>query len=302
LLQLLGVHYWPPKKAFPEAKKALERALELDNSLAEVHVSLGWVLMLYDRDWVSAERAFQQALRRNPNLSAAYGGYGMHCGVAGRLDEAITHLRRAQELDPLAPNLCSDLACIYFWARQPDRAHAEVRRALDLDSNFLFAHMYAALFAAVENRYTKARAAVEQTRSLAKDFPAVTALGGFIEARAGNQAGARAALDQLHADSARRYVQPNLFASLHAALGENDEAFRWLDRANEDRAVSLMYLGFDSMLESLCSDRRFKTLLRTVGVPAIGRRSPLHLWYRGKNERQAAPTFLKAHVEQGCVT
>jgi serine/threonine protein kinase/tetratricopeptide (TPR) repeat protein len=264
---VLGAQDWPPKEAFPEAKKALKRAVKLNDRLAEVHVSLGWVLMCYDREWLTAEREFRLGLKLNPNLADAHRGYGWYCAVVGRLDEAIAALERAKELDPLAPASTLDLAFGCFYAGQSGRARVELRRTLEIDANFFFAYLYGGLFAALEGNYAEGLAALQSASSLAPDNSNTTAFLGLVQALAGNRTEAGVALERLHAYAGRRYVQPTLFALVHAALGEKDEAFRWLGKAEEDRAPSLIYLRSDPIFNNLRSDPRFQALLRKVGFP-----------------------------------
>lgn len=184
---MLGGQAWPPKEAFPDAKKALKQALELDDQLAEVHVSLGWILLCYEREWLTAGREFEQALKLNPHLPDAHKGYGWYCALSGRLEEGIAELERSKALDPLSPVLSSELALIYFWSGKRDRAHAEIRHTLEIDPSFFFGYQLVGLFAGVEGRYLEAIQALERALNLAKENPDATATLGFVHASAGNQ-------------------------------------------------------------------------------------------------------------------
>ena len=264
---VLGVHFWRPSEAFPEAKKALKRALELDDTLADVHVSLGFVLVCYDWQWPAAEREFQEALRLNPNLALAHSGYGFFLCTVGRVPESIAAYERAQKLDPLFPSAAADIAWCHFLVGRLDRALAACQHALEVDPNYRWAVLNLALFHVLSGSCEKAVVFAEKARGAGPEDPNALAVLGYVYARGGRTDVARATLAALEALAQRGYVAPFVRALVHAGLGEADEAFHWLRRAYEDRNHQLIGLARDPMLASLRTDPRFAALVRDVGSP-----------------------------------
>ncbi|HEX7668012.1 MAG TPA: tetratricopeptide repeat protein, partial [Polyangiaceae bacterium] len=145
-----------PKEAFPKAKAAAMRAVELDPTLAEPYESLGWSSYIFDRDWKTAESQFQRALRLNPNYSGAHQSYATFLSRMGRFDEAIREVKRAQELDPLSLVGNVDVGLVLHFARRDDEAIPWFRRVLDMDPNFLRAHWGLGLALGEKRRYDEA--------------------------------------------------------------------------------------------------------------------------------------------------
>jgi len=140
---LLGHFGWlPPKEAYPRARTAAEKALEIDDKLAEAHTSMGWIRTFYDWDWVGAEEEFKRALNLNPNYATGYEWYAVSLAPMERLDEASILLKRALELDPLSLMISTVVGLGLYWARQYDEALDQYRRTLEMDPNFSLAYLF----------------------------------------------------------------------------------------------------------------------------------------------------------------
>ncbi len=135
----------PPTEAAPKAKEAANRALVLDDRLAEPHATLGLAKTVYDWDWSGAEREFKRAIELNPSYATAHYWYSICLGATGRLDEAIAESKRAQEADSLSPNIGTAVGQMFYFARRYDQAIKQHRKTLDMDPNFLLAHWHLAM-------------------------------------------------------------------------------------------------------------------------------------------------------------
>ena len=260
-----GWGHLPPREAYPRAKTAASRALALDEHLAEAHASLGMVRKEYDWDWAGAERSYLRALQLNPNYAIAHQWYGEYLAARGRHDEAIAAIGRALDLDPLSLIIHATLGRHgYFFARQYDRAAEQLHRTLEMDADFWVAYHFLGAVYACLGRLDEARTAFETARRLNDNLEMIAGLG-YVHGRAGRRGEALALLDELKEKAARGYVSPILSALIWTGLGDNDQAFAWLDRAVEDRTQWLSEIMVDSFFDPLRPDPRFQPLLRQVG-------------------------------------
>jgi TolB-like protein/Flp pilus assembly protein TadD/tRNA A-37 threonylcarbamoyl transferase component Bud32 len=255
------------KEALPRAKSAATRALEIDDTLAEAHTALAYVMHYYDWDWVGAEREYKRAIALNPNHATAHHWYGLSLAMLGRKQEAVTEAKRARELDPLSLILNNLFGRMCFWARDYDQALEHYRKTLELDPNFRTAQREIGEVYAAKGMYEEAVASFQKALSLAKDDTHVMALLGFTYASAGKKNDARTMLDELRKLSKQRYVSPYDMAIAHAGLGEKDQVFAWLGKAMEDRDNWVVQLKVDPTFDSMRSDPRFQNLLRRMNFP-----------------------------------
>jgi DNA-binding winged helix-turn-helix (wHTH) protein/TolB-like protein/Flp pilus assembly protein TadD len=255
----------PPREAMVKAKAAANRAAELDPTLAEAHISLGIVASKFDWDWKAAEREFQTALKLNPKLATAHMWFGLYRAGLGDSQVAISELRVAQELDPLSSDISSYLATTLYWSRKNDAALQQARKTIEYDPNYFPARITLAWILNALDKPVDAVAACRKARELA-DTPWTLAALARAQALAGQSEEARQALDSLRKLSAERFVSGYDIATIHAALGQRDEAFSWLENAMTQRAEWLGYLKVDPQLDDLHSDSRFRDLLRRLGL------------------------------------
>jgi len=175
-------------------------------------------------------------------------------------------LKRAQELDPLSLIINADLGEVYTWARQYDKAIEQLRKTIEMDQSFYYAHWHLGLAYELKGSLQEAIAEYQKARQL-DDDPWVLALLGHASAVSGKRDEASKILDQLKEMAKQRYVPAYGFAIIYAQLGEKDEAFRWLEKCYQDHSNDLIGLKIDPFLDSLRSDPRFADLVRRVGLP-----------------------------------
>jgi eukaryotic-like serine/threonine-protein kinase len=258
--------YLEPHEVMPKAKAAALKALQLDESLAEAHVSLGGVFMFYDFDWSSAERELQRAIVLNPNLAAAHDYYALYFAARKQPDRAIPEILRACQLDPLSPVLLSDAAWVYYLAGRYDDSAKESLRAIELDPNFGPSYTFLGLAYEKQGDLPKAISTLEKAIKL-DDTPTSFEMLGGAYATAGQPEKARQIAAQLVERSKHHYVCPYEVATIFAGLNDSRSAFEWLRKAQEDRADCIPWVAADQKLESLRKDPRFQQIVRAVGLP-----------------------------------
>ncbi len=257
----------PPKEAYPKAKAAAAKALEIDATLAEPHASLGWVYHFYEWNWSGAESEFQLAIRLNPSYATAHHWYGFCLNTMGRFDEALAEIKRAQELDPLSLVISSNVAFSFYLARQYDRAIEQFRKTLEMDPNFAYAHYRLGRTYMQKAMFGEAIVELQKAVALAGGSPFRVASLGQAYALSGKRGEALKILDELKELSKQRQVYPAVIAEIYVGLGEKDQAFAWLEKAYAERSGQLRHLKVEPAYDRLRSDPRFQDLLRRVGLP-----------------------------------
>jgi TolB-like protein/Flp pilus assembly protein TadD len=266
---LLPAFTWAaPQDAMPKAKVAAQKALELDDTLAEAHTSLAMVLRAYDFDYDQAVVEFKRAIELNPNYPPARYWLGTHVlSALGRFDEAVAEVKRAIELDPLSLVANVDLGTTYVYARRLDDAVAQLRKAIELDDNFSYAHYELGIALECKGLIDAAIAEFEKAHQL-NDDPIVPGLLGGAYAVRGRRADALKTMAQLKEESARRYVPPYSFALIYLGLGDKEEALRWLEKDFSDRdGWNIGFIKVDPLLDLLRRDQRFEALVQKVFAP-----------------------------------
>jgi tetratricopeptide (TPR) repeat protein len=267
-LGLAFYHFVAPDTAMPLARAAARRALEIDGALAEAHASLAHVKGNYEWDWPEAERLSKRALALAPGDATAHQWYGMHdLAPMGRMEEAVAELRRAQKLDPLSPVFSAFVGAGLYSARRYDEAAAECRKTIDLHPDFAVAHWYLGRVHLQERRLPEALEELQQAVASSGESPLMKGSLGVGQALAGRRSAAEATLAELRALRATSYASALDLAQVHAALGDREEAFRWLDEAAAERSFHLVYLKVWPELDPLRSDPRFEALVRRLGLP-----------------------------------
>ena len=256
----------PPEQAFPTARKAALRAIEVDESLADAHLALANVTFLYDWDFPSAEREFRRALELNPNSLNARADYADYLMAMGRSDESIAERKRNLETDPLARRPIWALATGYYWARRYDEAVALSRHAIELDPNHWSGHLDLGL--ALEQKHNFPEAVVELREAMrASNNKLWVSFIAHDMALAGDRVAANKMIHDLKQLSKRTYVSPWLFAMIYPDLGEKEEALKWLEKCYERREHDLVFLNVWPMFDNLRTDPRYQDLMRRVGIP-----------------------------------
>ncbi|HEY6120014.1 MAG TPA: tetratricopeptide repeat protein [Pyrinomonadaceae bacterium] len=258
MLVVYGVRQ--PNDGFPKAQEAAIKALEIDETLAEAHTSLAFTKFRWDRDRIEAEREFQLAIKYQPGYAPAHQWYSSYLVALERFDEAIAQAKQTQELEPLSFIASSHLGWILYLSGQNDRAIEQCTRILELDPNFFPALRYLGLAYEQKGQYQKAIVQFQKGVQLSGS-PLMLALLGHAYAASGKTAEARQILAELHELQTRRYVSPYTVAAIYTGLGDKDQAFKWLEKAFEERDVWLMNLKVDPVFSRLKTDKRFGDLL-----------------------------------------
>jgi serine/threonine protein kinase/tetratricopeptide (TPR) repeat protein len=255
----------PPREAFPRAKAAASRALELDESLGEAHVSLAYGLHYFYWDWAAAEREFLRGLTLNDGYAQGHLWYSNRLACHGEFERAIAQIRRSLELDPLSLINSLALGWAYFLMRRFGEAVEQIRPTRDLDRSFVVSHWWLGWAYTLTGRLDDAVRSLEEGASISGRYPPVIAALGFARARQGRADEARAMLAELGEQARHRYVSSYDLALVHASLGEVDAAFQRLEQAFEERSHLMTFLRVDARLDSLRSDPRYQDLMRRVG-------------------------------------
>jgi eukaryotic-like serine/threonine-protein kinase len=258
----------PPNEALPRAKAAAVKAVQIDESLAEPHVSLGHVTYFYDRDWPAAEREFKRAIELNPNYAIAHHWYAIYLSaMPTRLTDALAEIRRAKELDPLSLPINAWYGRILGLSGQLDQSIEQLRKTLELDPNFILGHYRLGQAYGEKGMYKEAIAEFEKVVKL----PGGKSLGltglAHIYALSGRQEEARKTLSELLELSKHQYLSPGQVAVVYIALGENDKALDLLEEANRIYDLNIIRLKVERRFDPLRSDPRFNDLVRRIGIP-----------------------------------
>ncbi len=251
----------PPPEALSFARAAVERAIQLDSTLDMPYVPLGFLKAYYDYDWVSAIRLMKKAISINPHLAIAYYHLSWFHVILGRMDEALVEHKRAQELDPLLPLHTAWLGDVYRRLGRFDEAIAECRRAIDIDPNNPIAHMVLGRTYTDQRRFEDAFAAFKKAGEVA---PAYRSYIGIAYAVAGRVEDARKVLAEIEQLKTTPWWALRR-AELHAALGDREEAIRWL--YYEPRAPLFPEIRGNPLFNFLHSDPRFLELMKRINLP-----------------------------------
>ena len=253
-----------PQEYLPRAKAAAEKAVELDDSLAEAHASLGLVYYSYFRGAESV-REFDRSIQLDPNYATAHHWYGrLTLVMQGKLDHALVEVKRAYELDPVSPIIHTDVGAVYLMARRYDEAIEQLRGTVQMDPEFYWAHRFLGMALDLKGDTTGALAEFTKAFQL-NDDPAGLGFIGHAQARMGHEKEARARLDQMNDAAKRRYVAPYAFALIHLALGDKDQALDWLEKAAQERGLTYFnFIKVDPFLDPLRGDPRFEAVMQKV--------------------------------------
>lgn len=250
----------------PKAKEAARRAVEIDDGLAEAHASLAGIFKIYDWDWAASEREYKRAIELNPNYATGHRMYAAFLAAVGRADEAMRESRLALDLDPFSLVISMEIAWNCYMARDYRRAAEEALRTLELEPLFPAAHSTLGIAYEQEGRYDEAIAAIEKSRDASGGHPATLSALAHVLAGAGRIEEASVLIDRLMELSARQYIAPFWMAVAYAGVGQTAAALAALEKAYEERDVTLVWLGTDPRLDTLRAEPRFKELLRRIGL------------------------------------
>ena len=252
--------------AFPRAKAAAARALELDETLAEAHTSMSFAKFGYDWDWAEAERGFKRALELCPSYPMAHQWYSVMLVALGRFEESFASANRAQELDPLSLPINTLVGWLHHLARDYDRAIEHYKNAIELDAGFALAHRRLGQTYEQKQMYREALESFKKAAELAGEEVELFSARGHLYGILGEREKAEAAIEKLRATSKRKYVPAYLVARAYAGLDETDLVFEWLEKAYIERYGYLAYLNVEPLFDNIRTDPRFSDLVRRVGL------------------------------------
>lgn len=256
----------PAKDCLPQAKAAAMKAIELDDSVAEAHSALSFGLIWYDWDWEAAERQAKRALALDPNSAMSHFAYAHVLSDQGHHQEAIAEIARARELDPVFFLIRALEGMILHHAGRNDEALTRLQKALELDPNFWVTHLFLGKVYTQQRKYAEAIAEFTKARELSHGNSEAIGSIGYVEALAGNEAKAKAVLDELKALANQRYVPPHNIALVYNGLGDQNEALSSLERACDERDPRVTLLKVDPRWDSMRSNPRFLAILKRVGL------------------------------------
>jgi TolB-like protein/DNA-binding winged helix-turn-helix (wHTH) protein len=248
----------PPAESFEKAKRAALQALELDETLAEAHVSLAISVNDVDHNEAAAERGFKRAIELNPNYATAHHWYSDFLALTGRPVEAMLEIKRALELDPLSLVINATLGERFYQARQYDEAIAQLRKTLEMDANFGPAHYLLGLALEQKGLYEEAIAELSRARTLSGNNPWMVSALGHTLALAGKRNEAQRVLGELRELSKARHVTPYDFAVVYQGLGQPEQVMEWLQKLHKDKIRRT--LKDDPRMDALQQDARFQKL------------------------------------------
>ena len=252
----------PTTDAFPKARAAAEKALDIDQDLAEAYVSLAMVENLFQYDWKKAEEHFSRAIELRPSYSTGHHWFGLFLAMQGMTDEALTHLSHATDLDPLSSSINTDLAFAYYLANQTDKAIEQLNKTLRLDPEFAGAHNLLGMSYVAEKRFDSAIAEFEKASHLSDATFGSTEVvwaNGF----AGNREKARQMLDAFPKD---KKISPFEMAIIFTSLGEKEKAIEHLYQAYEKRDPQIVPIKVYPPFESLAGEQQFTELLKKMNL------------------------------------
>ncbi len=258
-----GNSLFDPKDALAKAKAAAQKALELDETLAEAHVELASIKQ-DEWDWAGAERGHKRAVELNPNLAEAHHRYARYLSTMGRHTEALAEVKRAQELDPLRVSLRVREGIVLFLARRYDEALEKLQNAIELEPDSGDAHNFLGLTYEAKGMYEQAIDEYRKAISIEREMTNAQIFLGSALAMSGERSEARAILDKLK--STKEYVSPTELASLYVGLGDKEGAIASLERAYAAHDLQMQYLKVIPHFDSLRSDPRFAGIIKRVGL------------------------------------
>ena len=250
----------PPRQAFPTAKDAASRALQMDDSLAAAHATLGFIYFYYEWNPAASSKEFLSAFAENSDYAMAHSWYGESLAATGQYPQAVAEAQRAMQDDPLSLIIGSNAGWTFALAHYYDRAVDTLKKTIDIDPNFPRTHFRLGQVYEMRGQYNLAIPEFENAVRLSGGDPYYAGSLGHADAVSGNTGQARAVLQDLQSRVHQQYVPPYAIALIYAGLGDKDRAFRWLQNAVQDRSTSMVFLRSDPELINLRSDPRFAQL------------------------------------------
>jgi TolB-like protein/DNA-binding winged helix-turn-helix (wHTH) protein/Tfp pilus assembly protein PilF len=257
----------PPKEAFPKAIAAAERALHLDNTLPDAHEALGYSKLYYSWDWAGAENDLKTAIALNPSSEDAHHWYSHYLLSVGNVADSLMQSQRAIQVAPVDPLMNVHLAWHYLYARNYDEAIEQSRTVQRMDVPVYGGYLFGGWALEQQGKFSEAIDWFKKGVALSGHIMYCRSALGHAYGVSGDKAHARRVLKELKALATRQYVPSYDIAIVYLGLGDKEEAYRWLQKALDERSAWMVYLNMDPRLDNLRSESRFKKLVREVGLP-----------------------------------
>jgi serine/threonine-protein kinase len=268
---LLSRCFWgflSPKETIPKAKALAEKSLEIDDSLAEAHTTLGFIHMVYDWDWKNTEKRIKLALKLNPGYALAYHRYCTYLTAQKKRDEAIAAMRKAVDLDPLSAIRNSELAVYYLWNDRWEESMDQLQKTLEIDPNFGHAYWDKGLIFGFKRKFKEAVLALEKAVQMTGGSAAISGMLGYYCAKSGEKAKAKTLIQRLEDRSKKHYVSSTYtsIGLIYKGLGDNDKCLEYLEKAYQMRDLNLAFLHVIHETRPLISDHRFQDIFKRMGI------------------------------------
>jgi len=257
----------PPTEAFPKAIAAAERALQLDDTFSDAHEALGYAKLYYTWDWAGAEKELRRAIVLNPSSVDGHHWYSHYLLSLGRVADSLVESQRAIQVAPVDPLINVHLAWHYLYARNYNEAIEQSRRVQRMDLPPYGAYLFGGWALEQQGKFSEAIDWFKKGIVLSGHVSHCRSALGHAYGLSGDKAHARQVLDELNALSTRQYVPSYDIAIVYLGLGYKEEAYRWLEKAFDERSAWMVYLNIDPRLDNLRSESRFKELVRKIGLP-----------------------------------
>jgi TolB-like protein/DNA-binding winged helix-turn-helix (wHTH) protein len=259
--------YVAPNEAFPKAMAAAEKALQLDDTLADAHAALGYAKLYYKWDWPGAESELRKAIALNPSSEDGHHWFSHYLLSLGRVGDSLAESQRAIQMAPVDPLINVHLAWHYLFAREYEQAIEQARRVQNMDLPPYKVYLFEGLAFEQQGHFREAIEWLQKAVVSSGDISHSRSALGHAYGLSGDRAHAQQVLAELKTLSTRQYVPSYDIAIVYLGLGDREEAYRWLQKAYDERSAWMVYLNMDPRLDTLRSEARFKTLVRNVGLP-----------------------------------
>jgi TolB-like protein/class 3 adenylate cyclase/Flp pilus assembly protein TadD len=254
-------------EASEKANDAVLKALELDETLAEAHASLGYIKFRFDWDWDEAEKEFKKAVELKPAYAQAHEWYALFLATIRKSDKAIDEMKRAYELDPLSPSISTGLGRILDFQGKPNEAIKQFKKTIEMFPNYAEGHFGFAMAYADIRILDKALVEINKAIELSRGRPVMIGMRGMIYGFSGRKKEALATIDELDKISSSEPISPMILASIYISLGDNDKAIEYMYKGYEEKDAIMVYINtIDAFSSSIRKDPRFQDILRKMGI------------------------------------
>jgi adenylate cyclase len=255
-----------PRDAYPEAKKMVEKALAIDDGLAEAHTSLALIRFQYDWDWQGSEKEFKRAIELNANYAPAHHFYADMLKAQGRLEEAMQQIGLAGELDPLSLAISTGVGHVLYLSRRYDDSIRQYARTVELDPNFMQTHLWFGRPYLQKGMFSEAIAELQKAVSLSGESTVALAMLGHALASAGKKDEAEQLLEKLVERSKTRYVPSYWIAVIYNGFKDRENVLAWLEKAYIERSSWLAWANVEPRFDWLRGNPGFDSIVRRLGL------------------------------------